>query len=120
MPNLGKSARAPLSCALRTRTPLCCLALVIAMPAFGQSITALPDQTSTIRLSNRDVNHLVCVGGEIEDVKFSAEKAISVEKGGSDASIIRMRSSFSSPTPTMSGSIAIRYSTCMHYWRTIC
>jgi conjugal transfer pilus assembly protein TraK len=51
----------------------------------GQAITALPDQVSTIRLSNRDINHIVCVGGEIEDVKFSAEKAIAVEKAGSDA-----------------------------------
>ncbi|MDE8654457.1 type-F conjugative transfer system secretin TraK [Novosphingobium album (ex Liu et al. 2023)] len=49
------------------------------------AITALPDQTSAIRLSNRDVNHVICVGGEIEDVKFSAEKAIAVEKAGSDA-----------------------------------
>src|SRR3546814_14933625 len=48
-------------------------------------ITVLPDQMSTIRLSNRDVNHIVCVGGEIEDVKFSAEKAIAVERAGSDA-----------------------------------
>lgn len=51
----------------------------------AQSISALPDQTSTIRLSNRDVNHLVCQGGEIEDVKFSAEKGLAVEKGGADA-----------------------------------
>lgn len=51
----------------------------------GRTIAALPDQTSTIRLSNRDVNHVVCLGGEIEDVKFSAEKAIAVEKAGSDA-----------------------------------
>ncbi|WP_349237683.1 type-F conjugative transfer system secretin TraK [Novosphingobium sp. SG707] len=51
----------------------------------GRTIAALPAQTSTIRLSNRDVNHVVCLGGEIEDVKFSAEKAIAVEKAGSDA-----------------------------------
>lgn len=56
-----------------------------ALPATAQSILALPGQTSSIRLSNRDVNHVVCEGGEIEDVKFSAEKAIAVEKGGSDA-----------------------------------
>ncbi|AZI37791.1 conjugal transfer protein TraK [Caenibius tardaugens NBRC 16725] len=64
------------------------LAGLIALPAFpaaAQSIIALPDQTSSIRLSNRDVNHVVCQGGEIEDVKFSAEKAIAVEKAGSDA-----------------------------------
>jgi len=56
-----------------------------ALPAAAQSIIALPGQTSSIRLSNRDINHVVCEGGEIEDVKFSAEKAIAVEKGGSDA-----------------------------------
>lgn len=57
----------------------------VGTPASGRTIAALPDQTSTIRLSNRDVNHVVCLGGEIEDVKFSAEKAIAVEKAGSDA-----------------------------------
>lgn len=56
-----------------------------AAPGLAQSITALPDQTASIRLSNRDVNHLICQGGEIDDVKFSAEKAIAVERGGSDA-----------------------------------
>ncbi|PNQ03993.1 type-F conjugative transfer system secretin TraK [Sphingobium sp. SA916] len=59
--------------------------LSIATPALGQSVTALPEQTSRIRLSNRDVNHVVCVGGDIEDVKFSAEKGLAVERGGSDA-----------------------------------
>lgn len=54
-------------------------------PALAQSITAFPDQTSRIQLSNRDVNHVVCVGGEIDDVKFSAEKGLAVERGGSDA-----------------------------------
>ena len=61
------------------------LALPLAAPAAAQTIVALPDQTSTIRLSNRDVNHVICAGGEIEDVKFSAEKAIAVERAGSDA-----------------------------------
>jgi conjugal transfer pilus assembly protein TraK len=51
----------------------------------AQAIAALPDQTSHIRLSNRDVNHVVCVGGDIEDVKFSAEKGLAVERGGPDA-----------------------------------
>jgi len=59
--------------------------LLCACPAHAQSILALPDQTSTIRLSNRDINHVICQGGEIEDVKFSAEKAIAVERGGADA-----------------------------------
>lgn len=73
------------------RMRLACLAgtlvasLPASVPAFAQSIAALPDQTSRIRLSNRDVNHVVCVGGEIDDVKFSAEKGLAVERGGSDA-----------------------------------
>lgn len=64
------------------------LALGLALtplPGQAQTIVALPDQTSTIRLSNRDINHVICAGGEIEDVKFSAEKAIAVERAGSDA-----------------------------------
>jgi len=62
-------------------------ALLIAgsAPAVAQVVTALPDQTSRIRLSNRDVNHIVCVGGEMGEVKFSAEKGVAVERGGSDA-----------------------------------
>lgn len=56
-----------------------------ATPAGAQTIAALPDQTSHIRLSNHDVNHVVCVGGDIEDVKFSAEKGLAVERGGPDA-----------------------------------
>ncbi len=73
------------------RMRLACLAgafvasLPTSVPAFAQSIAALPDQTSRVRLSNRDVNHVVCVGGDIDDVKFSAEKGLAVERGGSDA-----------------------------------
>lgn len=75
MPKFGRSPR--LACALA--------ALTAAAPVLAQSVAALPDQTSRIRLSNRDVNHIVCVGGDIEDVKFSAEKGLAVERGGSDA-----------------------------------
>lgn len=57
----------------------------VAGPALAQSVSALPDQANHIRLSNRDVNHVVCVGGDIEDVKFSAEKGLAVERGGPDA-----------------------------------
>lgn len=69
----------------QTVTPFSIAQSVSGEAASGRSITALPGQTSTIRLSNRDVNHVVCLGGEIEDVKFSAEKSIVVEKSGSDA-----------------------------------
>jgi conjugal transfer pilus assembly protein TraK len=73
--------------AMRARATCLVLPLMVvaAVPAFAQAVSALPDQTSRIRLSNRDVNHLVCVGGDIDDVKFSAEKGLAVERGGSDA-----------------------------------
>jgi conjugal transfer pilus assembly protein TraK len=75
MPNFGK----------RVCAPAALINSCLPVPTFAQAIMALPDQTSSIRLSNRDINHLVCQGGEIEDVKFSAEKAIAVEKAGADA-----------------------------------
>ncbi|EAT10643.1 type-F conjugative transfer system secretin TraK [Sphingobium sp. 10 DY56-G10] len=75
MPNFGK----------RLCAPAALITACLPVPTFAQAIMALPDQTSSIRLSNRDINHLVCQGGEIEDVKFSAEKAIAVEKAGADA-----------------------------------
>jgi conjugal transfer pilus assembly protein TraK len=77
MPNFGKRLCAPFAASA--------IATMLPIAALAQTITALPDQTSSIRLSNRDINHLVCQGGEIEDVKFSAEKAIAVEKAGADA-----------------------------------
>jgi conjugal transfer pilus assembly protein TraK len=61
------------------------VALLGPLHASAQAIVAHPDQTSRIRLSNHDVNHVVCLGGEIEDVKFSSEKGLTVERGGSDA-----------------------------------
>ena len=61
------------------------LAIGTTAPAGAQTIAVLPDQTSHIRLSNHDLNHVVCVGGDIEDVKFSAEKGLAVERGGPDA-----------------------------------
>src|SRR3546814_17526304 len=74
-----------------TRARFACLAgalvasLPAAAPAFAQSIAALPDQTSRLRISNHDVHHIVCVGGDIDDVNYSAENGLAVERGGSDA-----------------------------------
>ena len=79
MPMSGNRAR------LASLAGVLVASLPAAAPALAQSVAALPDQTSRIRLSNRDVNHIVCVGGDIEDVKFSAEKGLAVERGGSDA-----------------------------------
>ena len=82
MPNFGKPWR--LACAA---APF--LAASIPSPVSAQTISALPDQSSHIRLSNRDVNHIICVGGDIEDVKFSAEKGLAVERGGGNAVLSR-------------------------------
>ncbi len=49
MPRFGRSLR--LACALAVFTA--------TTPALAQSVVALPDQTSRIRLSNHDVNHIV-------------------------------------------------------------
>jgi conjugal transfer pilus assembly protein TraK len=80
MPKFGNRSRRRLALLTAALMPFLMSGRVQA-----QAIIALPDQTATIRLSNHDINHVICVGGEIEDVKFSAEKAIAVEKGGSDA-----------------------------------
>ena len=61
------------------------VAFVPSVAIIAQPISALPDQTSSLRLSNHDLNHVVCQSGEIEDVKYSAEKAIAVERGGANA-----------------------------------
>jgi conjugal transfer pilus assembly protein TraK len=82
---MPRSDRNPEFSTSRRAAALLAFASVIACPASAQPITALPDQTSAIRLSNRDVNHIVCSGGEIEDVKFSAEKGLAVERSGADA-----------------------------------
>lgn len=82
-------ARNPL---LRSGWPASRYTLALAAPllatstqASAQTISVVPDQTSAIRLSNHDVNHIVCGGGEIEEVRFSAEKGIAVERSGGDA-----------------------------------
>lgn len=77
--------RATVPSACTQAAALLAFATVLAGPVEAQSITALPDQTSSIRLSNHDINHVICQGGAIEDVRFSAEKAISVERAGADA-----------------------------------
>jgi len=75
----------PRPASLATAAALCAASILSPAIACAQTIAALPDQTSHIRLSNRDVNHIVCVGGDIEDVKFSADKGLAVERGGPDA-----------------------------------
>lgn len=59
-----------------------------AFLAFAPSASAedvRSDVPARLKLSNRDVNHIVCEAGDITDVKFSQEKAIAVEINGENA-----------------------------------
>lgn len=63
-----------------------CLALApLAAVSPAKAVDVRPDTPARMKLSNRDINHIVCEGGEISDVKFSQEKAIAVEMNGENA-----------------------------------
>ncbi|MFZ2633650.1 MAG: type-F conjugative transfer system secretin TraK [Desulfosalsimonadaceae bacterium] len=47
--------------------------------------TLLPETTTSIVFSNRDVNRIICQAGPIKDVVFSQEKGISVKTSASNA-----------------------------------
>ena len=50
-------------------------------------IVVYPETPTTVELSNRDVNRVVCQSGAIENFKFSAEKGALIEADGADAYI---------------------------------
>jgi conjugal transfer pilus assembly protein TraK len=52
-------------------------------PAHGVVIYA--ERPTSVDMSNRDINRVVCTGGDFEDYKFSGEKGIVVEAAGEDA-----------------------------------
>lgn len=52
-------------------------------PGFG--VVIFPERPTTAEMSNRDINRVVCSGGNVEDYKFSGEKGIIVDASGSDA-----------------------------------
>lgn len=64
------------------------LPLVLVTPAIaeepGYGIVVEPEQPTAIRLSNRDMNRIVCRGGQIEDFRYSAEKGVVGEAAGAD------------------------------------
>lgn len=47
----------------------------------------MPGSIEEVQLSNRDVNHIVCKSGDINDVVFSQEKPSTVKVNGSNAFI---------------------------------
>lgn len=48
-------------------------------------VIVFPESPTPVEMSNRDINRVVCSGGEFEDYKYSGEKGILVEAAGSDA-----------------------------------
>jgi conjugal transfer pilus assembly protein TraK len=49
------------------------------------SRTVLPEVTTKVLLSNRDVNRIICQNGPIKDVIYSQEKGISIKTGSNNA-----------------------------------
>ena len=66
---------------LFTITVLC---LVFVFPEIAFSGTILPEMTTKVRMSNSDVNRIVCPGN-IKDVIFSREKGLTVKIDGHNA-----------------------------------
>jgi conjugal transfer pilus assembly protein TraK len=58
---------------------------VIAFNTIGGGVE--PDKPTTVTLSNRDVNRVVCVNGRMEDAYYSQEKGVSVSIDGDNAFI---------------------------------
>ena len=62
-------------------------------PAFSETDNAnsthtiLPDVAMTVSLSNRDVNRIVCLSGQIDGYHYSEEKGALVSNAGSEAFI---------------------------------
>lgn len=51
----------------------------------GYGVVVYPERPTTLEMSNRDINRVVCTDGGFEDYKYSGEKGIVVEASGSDA-----------------------------------
>ncbi len=56
-----------------------------ALPVMAAEVTVSPDITTPIRLSNTDVNRIVCVNGNMEDAIYSKEKGLKVAREGKNA-----------------------------------
>lgn len=62
------------------------LALALCMSAQAGNVI-LPEISTPIQLSNRDVNRFVCPGGKVEDIIYSKEKGIIGHYSGNSAFI---------------------------------
>jgi len=48
-------------------------------------VSVLPEATTKVLLSNRDVNRITCISGPIKDIIYSKEKGITVKTDGNNA-----------------------------------
>lgn len=60
------------------KVPFLTMLLTLAISPLNQATTVHPETTKVISLSNRDINRVVCHPGQINDVFFSKDKAITV------------------------------------------
>jgi len=67
------------------RTIFTAAGLMIAMSQVHANAIVKPDSAKTVRLSNTDINRVVCQSGEINDVFFSQEKGVTVVNKGGNA-----------------------------------
>lgn len=51
-------------------------------PGYGLTLTS--DQPASVTLSNRDMNRVVCLGGQMGQARFSSEKGIATDTSGSE------------------------------------
>lgn len=63
------------------------LALLFGSASAHSIEVALPDQITSIKLSNKDINRINCQRGSIKDTFFSEEKGITVDVKGNNAFI---------------------------------
>ena len=79
----------------------------------SNGLKVMPQVTTKIVLSNRDVNRITCVEGPIKDIIYSKEKGITVKTLGNDAFV-----KFLIPRDPMTGQL--RYATAPSEFYVVC
>jgi len=76
-------------------------------------VRVLPEATTRVVLSNRDINRITCAEGPIKDIIYSKEKGITVKTEGNDAFV-----KFLIPTDPMTGEL--KYATAPSEFYVVC
>jgi len=59
--------------------------IAAAVEVAGEPLIVLPEIPTAVRLSQSDINRIVCQNGDIQDIVFSKEKGLTVSAAGRDA-----------------------------------